>query len=76
MSDFIPAAVVSCHEASDVDVGGQVPRCAQSGAANCAVAARLIHDASLCGVGRTSEAEIPFVFDLNAGKCITFYFFF
>lgn len=54
MSDFIPTAVVSCHEASDVDVGGQVPRCAQSGAANCTEAARLIHDASLCGVGHTS----------------------
>lgn len=54
MPDFIPTAVAGCHEASDVDVGGQVPRCAQSGAANCTVAACLIHDASLCGVGLTS----------------------
>lgn len=46
MSGFVPSVVVSCHGRWDVDVGGQVPRCAQSGTANCTVAGQLIHDAS------------------------------
>lgn len=52
--DFVPSAVVSCHEAWDVDVVGQVPCCAQSGTANCAVALHLIYDASSYQEGQTS----------------------
>lgn len=57
--DFFPPAVVSCHEAWNVDVGGQVPRCAQSGTANCTVAVHLIYDASSYEEGQTSHAEVP-----------------
>lgn len=54
VSDFVPTVVVSCHEAWDVDTGGQVPCCAQSGTANCAVAVHLIYDASSYEEGQTS----------------------
>lgn len=39
-------AVVSCHARLDVDVSGQVPRCAQSGTANCTMAGQLIDNES------------------------------
>lgn len=51
-------SVVSCCARWDVDVGGQVPRCAQSGTANCTAAGQLIDDASSQEEGqRASEAS-------------------
>lgn len=58
--ESLPPAVVSCHEAWDVDAGGQVPRCAQSGTANCAVA--LPSDCRgifICRGADIRSAEVP-----------------